>query len=161
MDSTDEYDYTFTGWSPAYVPGTGVTSDLRFNAQYSSQYRKYTVTFDAGAGTFAGGGSTLTQTYHYGDTIVPPADPVRAGGPGYEYEFDGWQPPLTSGMTVTWSRTFTAAYHAVGTGGREETGIIVSDGVTSEDINVGSIDGYTYEMIRLPRRACTYADCDG
>lgn len=146
MDSTDEYYYTFTGWSPAYVPGTVVTSDMRFDAQYSSQYWEYTVTFDAGAGTFAGGGSTLTQTYHYGDTIVPPADPVRAGGTGYEYVFDGWQPALTSGMTVTWSRTFTAAYHAVGTGELGETGIIVSDGVTSEDINVGGINGYTYEM---------------
>lgn len=148
-DSTAVYDYTFTGWSPAYTPGTVVTSDMRFEAQYSTQYREYTVTFDAGDGAFVGGGSTVTQFYHYGDTIVPPANPERAGGLGYEYVFDGWQPALTPGTTVSFNRTFTAAYHAVGTGTLEETGIIVSDGTTSEDINVGSIEGYTYEMTDL------------
>jgi len=144
MDLTANYEYTFTGWSPAYAPGTPVTSDMRFEAQYSSQDREYTVTFDAGDGEFSDGNSTLIQTYHYDDTIVPPANPVRAGGTGYEYVFDGWS-GLTPGMTVSFNHTFAAAYHLVGTGGLERTGIIVSDGVTSEDINVGSIDGYTYE----------------
>jgi len=145
-DLTANYEYTFTGWDPAYPPGTPVTSDMRFEAQYSSQDREYTVTFDAGDGEFSDGESTLIQTYHYDDTIVPPDDPERTGGVGYEYVFDGW-PGLTPGMTVSFNHTFAAAYHLVGTGGLEETGIIVSDGVTSEDINVGSIDGYTYEMI--------------
>ena len=95
----------------------------------------------------------INQTYHYGDTIVPPSDPMRDGGTGYEYEFSAWSPSLATGTTVTWSRTFTATYHMVGTGGVEETGIIVTKDGVSEDINVngttgaGQISGYKCELV--------------
>lgn len=152
-DSTADWEYTFTGWAPAYQPGTVVGSSASYYAQYSAQKKVYTVTFDAGEGRFAGGEQTITQNYNYGDTIVPPSDPSREGGTGYEYVFDGWSPSLTVGTTVTFNRTFTASYHLVGTGTIGETGIIVTKDGVSEDINVngtmgvGRIPGYTCEMV--------------
>ena len=152
-DKTAYYEYTFTGWDPSYQPGTVVTSSASYYAQYSAQEREYTVTFDAGSGYFEGGTTIINQTYHYGDTIVPPSDPMRDGGTGYEYEFSAWSPSLATGTTVTWSRTFTATYHMVGTGGVEETGIIVTKDGVSEDINVngttgvGQISGYKCELV--------------
>ena len=152
-DSTADLEYTFTGWSPAYQPGTVVGSSASYYAQYSAQKKVYTVIFDAGEGRFAGGEQTITQNYNYGDTIVPPSAPAREGGTGYKYVFDGWNPALTSDTTVTWSRTFTATYHIVGTGAIGETGIIVTKDGISEDINVngingaGCIPGYRCEMV--------------
>jgi|GEM_PF-1895158 len=152
-DSTAYLEYTFTGWNPAYQPGTVVDSSVSYFAQYSAQMRNYTVTFNAGDGHFEGGVETINQTYHYGDTIVPPNDPAREGGTGYEYVFDGWSPSLTAGTTVTFNCTFTASYHIVGTGVIGETGIIVTKDGVSEDINVngtigvGRIPGYTCELV--------------
>jgi uncharacterized repeat protein (TIGR02543 family) len=140
------YHYEFDGWSEAF-PKT-FTQDMTITAKYRQVENEYTITFDAGSGSFAGGSTTITQTYHYGDVIVPPDDPTKAENEYFRYEFTGWFPTLTEGDTVTGNRTYTANYRSVPKGATlPESGITVTNGEVTEDISVGSISGYTYEMV--------------
>ncbi|MCL6558586.1 MAG: InlB B-repeat-containing protein, partial [Firmicutes bacterium] len=141
-----EYHYEFDGWSEAFPDK--FTRDMTITAKYKQVYNEYTVTFDAGSGSFAGGLATITKTYHYGDVIVPPAAPTKAENEYFRYEFTGWSPTLNTGDTVTGSRTYTANYRSVPKGSTlPESGITVTNGEVTEDISVGSISGYTYEMV--------------
>ncbi len=140
------YHYEFDGWSEA-LPGT-FTQDMAITAKYRQVENEYTIIFDAGSGSFAGGSATITQTYHYGDVIVPPDDPAKAENEYYRYEFTGWLPSLTAGDTVAGNRTYTANYRSIPKGTTlPEAGITVTNGEVTEDISVGSIPGYTYEMV--------------
>ncbi len=151
----DRYIYEFVGWSDNKDSTSGssfsdfvINGNSTFYAIYSKTLKNYTVTFDAGEGHFDGGSSTVVQTYHYGDTIVPPADPVREADTVYRYVFLGWQPTLTAGTKVTAGSTYTATYRAIRVDGTlEETGIIVSDGSSYEDICANHISGYTYALV--------------
>jgi hypothetical protein len=137
--------YTFLGWSHS-IPTT-FTQNMTITARWSEAFDEYTVTFNAGAGAFAGGGATVTQTYHYGDTITPPASPARAPSGGFTYAFIGWSPSLAA---VTEDADYTATYRATYTGGLEATGIFVSDGTNTEDINSsghGLVAGYAYGYV--------------
>ena len=148
----DRYTYQFAGWStdPDATAGSSygnfiAISDSTLYAIYTRTLRDYTITFDAGSGYYAGGAASIERTYHFGDTIVPPGDPVRDETVIYRYVFTGWQPTLPSGATVTADRVYTAAYKAIRLDGKmDPAGITVSDGIRSEDISVGSIPGYTY-----------------
>ena len=112
------YHYEFIGWSFEdetlnELPEV-FTQNMYITAIYEQVYNEYTITFDAGSGTFGDGVTTIiTQTYHYEDEIDPPANPVKAETEYFEYEFTGWSPPLNHGDTVTWNRTYTATYEAI------------------------------------------------
>jgi hypothetical protein len=82
--SADEtYTYVFTGWDKEVVPCAGNTV---YTAQFESVYIDYTVKFLDADGTVIS-----TGTYHYGDTVVVPADPEAPEG----YFFKGWTPEIT------------------------------------------------------------------
>ena len=68
--------YTFTGWSPS-LPATMPAMDKTVTAQFSAA--DYTLTYKAAGSTYT------TQTYHYGDTVTPPANPTIPG-----QAFNGW-----------------------------------------------------------------------
>ncbi|MCX7715530.1 MAG: InlB B-repeat-containing protein, partial [Clostridia bacterium] len=141
-----EYHYEFNSWSEA-LPGT-FTQDMTITAKYRQVENEYTITFDAGSGSFAGGSTTITQTYHYGDTIIPPNNPTKAENEYFRYEFTGWFPTLTAGDTVSGNRTYTATYRSIPKGTTlPKSGITVTNGEVTEDISVASIPGYTYEMV--------------
>lgn len=145
-----DYRYEFGGWSDP-LPET-FTQDMTITAVYNIVYNEYTITFDAGSDTFGSGSSVITQTYHYGNEINPPAAPSKAENYYFRYEFIGWTPTLTPGDTVTGNRTYTANYRSIPKGTTlPESGIIVTDGEVTEDICVGSIGGYVYEMAESPR----------
>jgi hypothetical protein len=140
------YHYEFDVWSEA-LPET-FTQDMTINARYKRVENEYTVTFDAGSGSFEGGSTSITQTYHYGDVIVPPEAPTKAENEYFRYEFTGWSPTLNTGATVDGSRTYTANYRSLKKDtALPESGITVTSGDVTEDISVGSISGYTYEMV--------------
>jgi len=151
----DEYRYEFAGWSFEKDATSGssfnhfvINGDKTLYATYTKTLRDYTVTFDAGKGYFKDGKSIVTQSYNYGILISPPDGPLRDETEVYRYSFIGWQPALSVGTTVTGNRTYTAAYRAIRQDGTlDATGIIVSDGSNYEDINVGSIEGYSYELV--------------
>lgn len=142
---SSNYNYEFDGWSED-LPEI-FTQDMTITAKYRQVENDYTITFDAGSGCFEGGSITITQTYRYGDVIVPPDDPTKAENEYFRYEFTGWLPTLTEGDTVTGNRTYTANYRSIPKGSTlPESGITVTNGEVTEDISVGSISGYTYEM---------------
>lgn len=96
--NTDEYTYTFTGWTPTIVPAT---ADATYQATFSQTKNKYTITFEDYDGTVIQSGLV-----EYGAAVVAPADPSRLG-----YSFDGWSPAITS---VSGDATYTATYTFLG-----------------------------------------------
>jgi len=141
-----DYHYEFDGWSED-LPQT-FTRDISIVAKYRQVYNEYTITFDAGSGFFDGEHNIVNQTYHYGEVIVQPDHPVKAQDEYFTYEFAGWTPALTEGDVVTGNSTYTASYRSIPKGTPlPQTGIMVTDGEVTEDISVGSIFGYTYEMV--------------
>ena len=88
--------HTFNGFfaagsDKAAAAGDPISSDLVLTAQYTTDYKEYTVTFydDAiGVGEPIGDASTV----HYGDKLVLPAEPPTKEHPqeGMAYVFIGW-----------------------------------------------------------------------
>jgi len=144
--------YVFIGWADEKDAATGTSYDnfvingnRTLYAVYTATQKDYKVTFDLSGGNISGETAPVVQTYHYGETIVPPAAPSRPDDITNRYVFLGWQPTPPEGATVTASRTYTAEYRAIRIDGMmDETGIIVSDGSSYEDICVNGIPGYTY-----------------
>ena len=85
------------------------------------------------------------RTYHYNGTVTPPDDPTKEEDDDYTYEFTGWNPDI---VMVTENCTYKATWQATLKAGLEATGIIVSDGINSEDINCNGalVSGYTCEL---------------
>ena len=93
------YTYEFIGWDNEVVACTG---DATYVATYNPVYIGYTVKF------LDWNGSLLQErTYHYGDTIIPAADPIRENDETYIYSFKGWNKEVG---TCTGNMTFTAQY---------------------------------------------------
>ena len=103
---TDEYTYTFAGWSPAIKD---VTGDATYRATYTVAKKPYTVTFVDEDGT-----SVLkTATYDYGTAIKdikPPTGSVKTSATGEKYKIKGWEPALAE---VTGDATYQAFYTRV------------------------------------------------
>ena len=103
--STDQYDYTFTGWSPAIET---VTGDATYTAQFSETTRTYTVTWMNGEDVLK------TEQVEYGQTPTAPADPTKEKDGEYSYTSAGWsrdgESVLSSIPTVTGDATYTAVF---------------------------------------------------
>lgn len=98
-ESDGEYTYTFNGWDQEITLCYG---DKTYRATYTTDENVYTVTFKNEDGTVI-----LIRAYHYGDTVVLPADPVKAADETYTYTFAGWTPEVA---IVTQDATYTATY---------------------------------------------------
>ena len=77
-----QYDYTFSGWSPAPAP---LLADATYKAQYSAAIRHYSVAFENSDGTVL-----ESKEWAYGsipsyDKVPTKPDDVKAS-----YVFDGW-----------------------------------------------------------------------
>ncbi len=92
--------YTFIGWDSEIVPCNG---NKTYTAVYRIDYIEYTVSFKNYDGSIL-----QTNTYHYGDTVTPPATPVRADDNTYTYTFTGWNTKVLS--TCNGNKTYTAQY---------------------------------------------------
>ena len=93
------YTYEFAGWDNEVVACVG---DATYTAMYDPVYIEYTVKFLDWNGTLL-----QERTYHYGDTIIPAADPARENDETYIYSFKGWNKEVG---TCTGNMTFTAQY---------------------------------------------------
>ncbi|MBQ9762436.1 MAG: hypothetical protein IJV82_05090 [Oscillospiraceae bacterium] len=93
--------YTFIGWNKQIQACSG---DAVYTAVYDVEYADYTVEFQD-----YDGASLASGSYRYGDTIVPPADPVREPDATYTYTFSGWDQEVG---TCIGAMTFTATYEA-------------------------------------------------
>lgn len=98
--STAEYNYTFSGWSPAL--GT-ITTATTYTAQFTATKRKYTLTVTAGTGgSVSGGGS-----YEHGTSVTIKA--TASSG----YKFKQWSDGNTNAsrtVTVTGNATYSAVF---------------------------------------------------
>ncbi|MBR0196229.1 MAG: hypothetical protein IJQ32_08330 [Paludibacteraceae bacterium] len=102
--STAQYEYTFSGWSPALVP---VAGEATYTAQFEQHTRKYNITF----ANLDGNGAFQTIEVEYGTTPVCPVAPEKATAT-HTYEFLGWDNTL---VPVTGEATYTAQFSATGT----------------------------------------------
>ena len=104
IEVTEQYTYTFTGWSPAI---TAVTGDATYTATYEITLTRYTVRFLNYDGT-----ELETQSVEYG--TVPSytgAAPTKPATAQTRYHFTGWDPALTA---VICDADYTAQYSASG-----------------------------------------------
>ena len=98
-ESTEQYDYTFKGWSPEVV---AVSGDATYTATYTQTLRQYKVTFVDHEGK-----ELSSATLDYGTMPTPPQDPVRESTEQYDYTFKGWSPEV---VAVSGDATYTATY---------------------------------------------------
>ena len=98
--STVQYDYEFSGWSPATAI---VTSDQTYTAQFNEVEREYEITWVFGNGHTP---DPEVEVYSYGDTpsIGRPSD---WHDNVYNYTFRKWDPSIEP---VTDDATYTAIY---------------------------------------------------
>ena len=97
-ESTDAFDYTFTGWSPAIV---SVSGDATYTAQFDAAKRSYTITWVNDDGTVID-----TTTVEYG-AVPTHADAVKSADAQNTYTFTGWTPTVAA---VTGDATYTATF---------------------------------------------------
>ncbi|MCR5337676.1 MAG: InlB B-repeat-containing protein [Lachnospiraceae bacterium] len=101
-DSTEEYTYTFAGWSPAVADVTGAAT---YKATYQQEKRKYSIKW------VDGNGKTIkTDAVEYGTVsgnLVKPEDPAKAATAEYTYTFTGWEPAI---VDVKGDASYTAVY---------------------------------------------------
>lgn len=93
------YTYEFVGWDNEV---TACIGNATYIATYDFVYIEYTVRF-----LDLNGALLQEQTYHYGDTIIPAADPARENDETYIYSFEGWNNEVGS---CTGNMTFIAQY---------------------------------------------------
>ena len=94
------YTYTFTCWDSEVVACNG---DKVYTATYTPSYIEYTVVFKD-----HNGGAISTKTYHYGDEIAVPSNPVRTADNTYTYAFAGWDTSVVA--TCDGNKEYTATY---------------------------------------------------
>lgn len=93
------YTYDFAGWNNEVVACAG---DTTYTATYTPAYIKYTVEFKDFDGELLS-----SNTYHYGDTIVVPANPTKAPDLLGTYSFKGWDNEI---VACKENATYTATY---------------------------------------------------
>ena len=109
--------YTFVGWveiggastiiATADLPA--VTADIAYKAAYTSDTRKYVITFADYDGTNLKIVELNYGTLAEGVAAEKPVDPTRAASVEYAYAFTGWAPAFAN---VSEDATYTATYDA-------------------------------------------------
>ena len=103
--AADEYNtYEFAGWTPTVPATVDGTGDGIYTATFTATPIDYTVTFVNDDDSVIS-----TATYHYGDTVVVPADPTKDATVSTVYTFAGWTPDVAA--TVAGNATYKATYN--------------------------------------------------
>ncbi len=98
--TTDEYIYTFIGWTPEIA---AVTGDATYTAVYEQKSNSYKVTFKNEDGSVL-----YEENFKYGETPAYGGEtPTKASDVQYDYTFAGWDKAFTA---VTGDATYTATY---------------------------------------------------
>lgn len=86
---TDQYEYTFSGWTPEV---SEVTASQTYQAVFTESLREYEIQFISNEGSNVDGG-----TYTYGTELALPSEPVREG-----YKFEAWYLDSDFNDLATW-----------------------------------------------------------
>ena len=97
--SDEQYDYTFTGWSPALTP---VYEDKTYTATFQRSLRQYTIVFVVD-------GQEIPMAFDYGTMPQYDGTPVKASDAQYSYSFSGWDKAFE---TVDGDAVYTALFEA-------------------------------------------------
>ncbi len=99
-ESTAQYNYEFSGWTPQPA---AVTKDATYTATYTANVRSYTVTWKNGEDVLE-----VDENVPYGTTpSYNGATPTKAPDTDGAYLFAGWSPAISS---VTGDVTYTAKF---------------------------------------------------
>ncbi|WNX83118.1 InlB B-repeat-containing protein [Agathobaculum sp. NTUH-O15-33] len=106
---TSETGKNYDGYTVDHVEQATVTEDGKavVKAYYARRY--YTVTWDAGGGTFPGGAANQLMSVRYGAAVSAPSSPTKAADANYTYTFSGWYPSV-AGEMPSYDVTYTAQY---------------------------------------------------
>ena len=101
--SDNTYTYTFAGWDSIVVDCAG---NATYTATYTPVYINYTVIFKDEDGR-----EISKNTYHWGETIVIPADPMKDMDQIGSYSFAGWDKDVVAcNGNATYTATYTIDY---------------------------------------------------
>lgn len=96
------YSYAFAGWDNDAVACAG---NAVYTATYQSSYVIYSITFFDDDGEVI-----LTRTYHWGDSVFIPANPIKASNENLVYAFAGWDKEVVAcAGNAAYYATFTLA----------------------------------------------------
>ena len=125
----ETYTYTFAGWDKEV---TSVKGNVDYKAVYESSYIDYTVRF------LNDDGSVITEaTYHYGEDVAVPADPVKEADETYNYTFAGWDKEVTSVKeNVDYKAVYESSYIEYTVRFLNEDGSVISENVYHYGDNV-------------------------
>ena len=100
-ESTNQYSYAFTGWTPEI---SSVTGDATYTAQFSETTNTYTITWKNYDGTVL---ETDTSVAYGTTPSYDSTTPTKESTNQYSYAFTGWAPEMSS---VTGDATYTAQF---------------------------------------------------
>lgn len=111
MADTNEHTYSFQGYN---IPANAtVTGDATYTAIYAESTRYYSVTFNAGDGTYSDGSKQIkVSNLEYNKPIsLPTQEPSRTPTVDKTYTFNGYTGFVQNGTKVTGDNmSFTASY---------------------------------------------------
>src|SRR5690554_541450 len=102
--STQTHEYAFGGWD---IQFSYITQDTVVTTVYVGSLRKFTYTF------YLDDQTTIIKhiTGSYGDRIIPPNTPTKAGTETYNYIFAGWNKPVA--QTLIQNEIYYAVFEEV------------------------------------------------
>ena len=124
-DSTPQYAYAFASWTPMIVP---VAGDVEYQATYTSEVRKYTITWANDDGTVL----EVDENVTYG--TVPSFNsgtPTKESTRGVDYTFKGWSPSVEFAQRDI---TYVAQYSKTGFFSFEKINYEMEEGYSLSDI---------------------------
>ncbi len=150
--ATEQYKYTFKGWSPTIAP---VVGDVTYEAEFNEIANQYTVTFYNEDGTKV----LDSVTVNYGENAeYPKSTPIKNATDEYTYIFDKWvterggsvEAALTN---IISDRSVYASFKAIA---RMVSVYIVSNNVDYGTVSIDVLDNVPYgSTIRVNENTVT------
>lgn len=147
-EADNTYTYVFKAWDKAVV---AVAEDTTYTATYTPTYIDYTVVFKNYDGT-----ELSSATYHYGDTVVEPADPTKASDEAYDYEFVGWDKTVT---TCDGDKIYTAVFTQTENAQYKSTKLLTELNSIIDSIQTVNLDTYQ-TIVSIQEQANELTDSD-
>ena len=148
---------SYEGFYFKEVKNTDIAADGSSEVSFYYIRNTYTLTFDAGEGTFADGKKSVTKSFKYGETVVAPT----ATRQGYSASWStGDCPSENASYTVTWVPNENTSYHITHfvemldgswseKSGDRSTGRGKTDGLTTlSESDAKSYPGFTFKEVK-------------